>query len=305
MPLAPWAWIALVVFSAGAQTVRNVAQRTLARSSGVLPATFVRFLHGLPFAALSLMVVALIAPVPLPRPGAGYLAWIGLGAVAQLVATAFLIAAMGQRSFVVAIAYSKTEILQVAVYAMVLLSEPVAPTTLGAILLSTIGVLALSIRWTAMRDLETGSWFSAGAALGLASGACYALSGVGFRGAMLALDHPLPWVAGVYSVVWAQCIQTALLGTYLVLKDRPGLGRVIGEWRLSTLAGLMGTLASMGWLTAYAMRSAVEVSIASLVDVLFSYALSRRFFRETVTGAEVLGIVLIVMGIWVITVERN
>ena len=114
----------------------------------------------------------------------------------------------------------------------------------------------------------------------------------------------LPWVAGFYSVVWAQCIQIALLGGYLVARDRRGLGRVMREWRLATLAGLMGTLASMGWMTAYAMRSAVEVSIASLVDVIYSYALSRRFFKEPVSRAEIVGIVLIVVGIGVITARR-
>lgn len=305
MPFASSAWIAIVLLSAGAQTVRNAVQRTLAGTSGVLPATFVRFFHGIPFAVVGLLVVAMASTESLPSPGAEYVAWIGLGSVAQLAATACLIAAMGRRSFVVAVAFSKTEILQVGIYSMILLSEPPAPATVGAILLSTIGVLVLSVRGTALRVLETGSWLSTGAALGLASGAGYALSGIGFRGAMLALDHPQPWVAGVYSVVWAQSIQTVLLGTYLVVKDRRGLLNVMVRWRLSTLAGFMGTLASMGWLTAYAMRSAVDVSIASLVDVIFSYALSRRLFREPVTRAEILGIVLIVTGIGVVTFELH
>jgi drug/metabolite transporter (DMT)-like permease len=303
MVISNWAWIALVLAAAAAQTVRSVAQRSLVAKAGVLPATFVRFFHGLPFSIVALGVAALLSPLPLPTPSAAYVGWIVLGAVAQLAATACLIGAMGHRSFVVAIAYSKTEILQVGIYGAVLLGEALSPATIGAIVLSTAGVLALSIRPTSGRAFSSATWLSAGAALGLGSGALYAFSGIGFRGAMLALDHPLPWISGFYSVVWAQCIQIVLLGGYLVARDRPGLDRVMREWRVATLAGLMGTLASMGWMTAYAIRSAVDVSIASLVDVIYSYALSRRLYKEPVSRAEIAGMVLIVVGIGVITLR--
>jgi len=297
-------WIALILAAASAQTIRNAAQRVLAKSAGVLPATFVRFCHGLPFAALGLAFVSFVHDGSWPTPRPEYVAWIALGAVAQLAATACLIAAMGQRSLVVAVAYSKTEILQVALYSTVLLAERLTASLVGAIVLSTIGVLTLSFQWPGAKESGNKSWLSAGAALGLASGAGYALSGVGFRGAMLALDHPTPWVAGIYSVVWAQAIQTVLLGLYLALRDRRGLSIVMTRWRASTFAGLMGALASMGWLTAYAMRSAVEVSVAGLVDVLISYAFSRHFFKEPVSYIEVAGITLVVVGIGMTTLRN-
>jgi drug/metabolite transporter (DMT)-like permease len=296
-------WIALVLSAAAAQTARSVAQRHLVPSIGVLPATLSRFCYGLPFSIVALVLVALFAPLPLPQANAAYVGWITLGAVAQLAATACLIAAMGHRSFVVVIAYSKTEILQVGIYGVVLLGEALSAATMSAIVVSTIGVLALSLKPTSGRAFAPSTWLSAGAALGLASGALYALSGVGFRGAMLALDHPLPWVSGCYSVVWAQVIQTLLLGGWLYARNRSGLTKMARQWRIATVAGLMGTLASTGWMTAYAIRSAVDVSIASLVDVLYSYALSRRLYKEPVSRAEIVGIVLIVVGIGVISVR--
>jgi hypothetical protein len=104
---------------------------------------------------------------------------------------------------------------------------------------------------------------SPAAALDLASGAGFALSAVGYRAATLALDEPVPWVAGIYALVWAQSIQSVLLGGYLAVRDPSGLLRVMAQWRVSTLAGLMGALASMGWLTAFALRSAVELHNAT------------------------------------------
>ena len=124
---------------------------------------------------------------------------------------------------------------------------------------------------------------------------------MGYRGAALALDTALPWVAAIYSLVWAQAIQSVLLGGYLMVRDRTGLRKVMVQWRVSTLAGLMGALASFGWLTAFAMRSAVDVRVVGLVEVFFSYALSRRYFKEQVTRREIAGILLTLAAIIVIS----
>jgi hypothetical protein len=40
------------------------------------------------------------------------------------------------------------------------------------------------------------------------------------------------------------------------------------------------------------MRSAVDVRVVGLVEVFFSYALSRRYFKEQVTRREIAGILL-------------
>src|SRR5512139_4079970 len=113
MTSSSWIWIPIVLAAAGAQTIRNAAQRSLVESAGTLAATLVRFLYGLPFTLAALGAVAATSPAGLPAPTVAFLAWVALGAVAQLVATAFLIRAMAARSFVVAVTYSKTEIVQI------------------------------------------------------------------------------------------------------------------------------------------------------------------------------------------------
>ena len=70
-----------------------------------------------------LVALGAAAPGPLPAANASFVAWVSIGAVAQLAATAFLIGAMEQRSFVIAVAFSKTEIMQVALYSIVLLGS--------------------------------------------------------------------------------------------------------------------------------------------------------------------------------------
>jgi drug/metabolite transporter (DMT)-like permease len=293
-----WSWIPIVLAAAGAQTVRNAAQRSLIKSAGTLPATFVRFVYGLPFALVGLALAAFASSLALPRPTPVFLAWVTLGAMAQLVATAFLLAAMSQRSFIVAVAYSKTELLQILVYSVVLLHEPASRAAVVAVVLATAGVLLLSIEPAAARRArDARSWLSPAAALGLACGASFALSAVGFRGAALTLGDQPAWVAGPYSLAWAQAMQSLVLGAYLAIRDRAGLRQVMIEWRVSTLAGFMGALASTGWLTAFAMRSAADVRTVGLAEVIYGYAVSRRIFKEAVSGRELAGIVLITLGI--------
>ena len=83
-----WLWIPISVWAAFAQTMRNAAQRQLTGELGTLGATLVRFLYGLPFAALWLYGVHAVGELQLPSPNGAFWGWIGLGAVSQIAATA-------------------------------------------------------------------------------------------------------------------------------------------------------------------------------------------------------------------------
>ena len=300
--MLPWIWIPITLTAAAAQTVRNVSQKSLVKSAGTLPATFVRFAYGLPFAFAGLMFAGFATPAPLPSLDAKSLAWIVVGGGSQLAATALLIMAMQMRSFVVAVAYAKTEILQVGVFSIILLGEPLSAASVASIGLATIGVLLLSIKPGEERGTGWRTWISGSALLGLASGACFALSAVGFRGAVLSFGPTtLPWVAALFALTWSMFLQTLLLGSWLYMRDRRGLMQVVVAWRVSTLAGFMGALASFCWFTAFALRSAVDVRIVGLVELVYSYLVSRRFFREHVSWREIAGMGLVVGSIVLIS----
>jgi hypothetical protein len=110
MPPA-WVWIAATVWAALAQTMRNAAQRHLTAELGTLGATLVRFLYGVPFAAVWLLAVNRINGAAPPDPSARFVFWVVLGAVSQIGATALLLRTMQERNFALGVAYSKTEVL--------------------------------------------------------------------------------------------------------------------------------------------------------------------------------------------------
>jgi len=287
-----WLWIPVTLLAAAAQTVRNAVQRSVTKTAGVVPAAFIRFFYGLPFAALFLAVAASATSAPLPSANAPFIAWIFVGAAAQALASAFFVAAMTHRSFVVSVVFSKTEVIQIAIYSVMFLGESISAAAAVAIVLSTAGVVLLSGKTAAEQHLGAAAWLSRGALLGLGSGA------------MLELPHHAAWLAASYGLVWAQFIQTLLLGGWLLARDRAGLMKVVVAWRESLPGGLAGAMASFGWFTAFALRSAVDVRIVGLVEVIYSYALSTHLFKEHVRAMEILGMALVLVGIVVVSVAR-
>src|SRR6202007_1368141 len=106
--------VVFTLLAAAGQTARNAMQRELTAALGTVGATHVRFLFGFPFAAAFLIGVVVAGGYALPWPKLIFWPWVVLGAAAQILATALMLAAMNDRSFVVTIAYIKTEAVQAA-----------------------------------------------------------------------------------------------------------------------------------------------------------------------------------------------
>jgi len=299
-----WLWIPITVWAAFAQTLRNAAQRHLTAALGTLGATLVRFLYGLPFALLWFALLIWGAKLPVPSFNGLFLFWVTLGATTQVMATALLLRVMTDRNFLLGVAYSKTEIIQVAVFGLAFLGDPITPAAALAIVSGTMGVLLLSPadKERPLRAMITG-WTQRTALLGLSSGACLALSAVGYRGAALALDADSFLAAAGYTLVWAQALQTLGLGGWLLWRQREVVLKVLRAWRQSLFADFMGAAASAGWFTAMAIEPVAHVRTLGLVELIFSYAIAHRFFRERSTKLEIAGIALLTAGVVIVSLR--
>ena len=126
-----WLWAAFTIVAAAAQTVRNATQRGLTTRLGTVGATHVRFLFGFPFALIFLIAVMVALRQELPRAPFIYWAWVIDGALTQIAATALMLAAMNDRSFVVVYAYIKTEPVQAVLFGLIFLGDKVTPSFEG------------------------------------------------------------------------------------------------------------------------------------------------------------------------------
>jgi drug/metabolite transporter (DMT)-like permease len=289
-----WLWAVFTIIAAAAQTVRNAAQRELTGKLGTVGATQVRFLFGCPFAVVFLLVL-LGTGGALPRPTLGFWSWLLDGALTQIAATALMLAAMGERSFVVAIAYIKTEPVQVALFGLLFLGDAVTPMMAAAIGIATAGVIVMSVKPGTLGSASGRGWRPT--LLGLSAGAAFALSAIGFRGAILSLHDPNYAMAATFTMATGLVVQSILATLYLALRDRAVLTAIFAAWRPSIFAGFMGALASQFWFLAFALATAANVRTLALVEVLFAQAISRFVFRQPVSFREGVGITTIVIGV--------
>jgi drug/metabolite transporter (DMT)-like permease len=271
-------------------------QKELTTTLGTVGATHVRFLFGLPFAILFLTMIVLVSGVRPPPITMTAFAWTLLGALTQIGATALLLAAMRERSFVVTIALSKTEPVHVALLGLIFLGDRLTAGMTVAIALATVGVVMMS--WPKKTADTQMSWQSA--ALGIASGAMFGFAAIGFRGGIKALDADWFVIAASTILVLGLVIQTLTLTVYLLIRDREKLAAIFRAWRPSIIAGFMGAFASQMWFLAFALESAAKVRTLALVELLFAQLVTRQMFKQKLASREAVGIALMIIGVIVL-----
>jgi drug/metabolite transporter (DMT)-like permease len=289
--IAPWLWIVFTVTAAFFQTLRNAMQRELTVKLGTVGATHVRFLFGFPFALIFLIGLVVGTGVPLPRPGLSFWPWVIDGAGAQIAATALMLMAMGERSFVVTIAYIKTEPIQVAIFGLIFLGDALNWPLITAILVATAGVIIMSTKPGGM----TGGIKPT--IIGLVSGGAFALSAIGYRGAILSLHLPNFVMAATFTLVVGLLMQSVVLSLYLWLRQPSVMVAIMRAWKPSLFAGLMGALASQFWFLAFAIATAASVRTLALVEVLFAQLTARVMFGQRTNMREAAGMILVIAGV--------
>src|SRR5271166_3425908 len=288
-------WVLVTLLASSAQTLRNAMQRDLIGALGAVGAAQVRFLFGLPFAVVFLLGMIVATGLAAPRLTALNLAWTAFGAVSQVIATAMMLAAMRTKSFVVAVAYTKTEAAQIALFGLVAFNNPPTVALIAAIALATIGVVLMAIR---SRKELLAYWRSA--ALGLFSATFFAFAAIGFRSAVIGVASSSKVLAASVILVAGLAIQSAVLGVYLALFDRAGARAILNAWRSSLFAGFMGALASQLWFIAFALSEAAPVRTLALIEVPMAQVVSLKMFREPPSLREGLGMTLIVVAAGII-----
>jgi drug/metabolite transporter (DMT)-like permease len=286
-------WIPFVVLASIGQTLRNAMQRGLTASLGTVGATHIRFLFGFPFALIFLGLVLMATHDTLPTPSPAFWPWLVVGAMAQIVATALMLAAMNLRSFVIATAYTKTEPIQAALFGFVFLADQLTLLKTIAIVIATAGVVVTAIKPAGGKgfgDLKP-------TLLGLGAAATFALSAVGYRGAILNVEGTTFVTAASFTLALGLFLQTVTLTSYLVAFDRKTLFAIFRLWKPSMLAGFMGAFASQFWFLSFALTAIANVRTLALIEVLFAQGISHYSFKQKVTARELGGIALIVVGV--------
>jgi len=286
-------WIPFTITAALGQVARNAMQRSLTGPLGTWGATNIRFLFGFPFSILFFAAVLIFSGDHAPWPTTAFWPWLLLGALSQIIATGMMLVAMNDRSFVVTTAYLKTEAIQTAIFGFVFLGDHLVVLKVIAILIATIGVVVTALRLGGEKSYAE----LKPTVIGLVAAAAFALSAIGFRGAIITVPGVSFVTAASYTLVWGLFVQTLVLTIYLLWRAPDILKKILGLWRPSMLAGFMGAFASQFWFLAFALTAAANVRTLALVEVLFAQGVAHYSFKQPISPREFSGIVLIVIGV--------
>jgi len=297
-------WIILSVAAAAFQTLRFMLQKHL--SMGALSAggaTLARFFYSVPFvvtlAAGYLWVSGTV------WPGYTWLFWVYAvaGGLAQILATWCVVALFSERNFAVGITFKKTEVVQTGFVGLVILGDRITVWGVGAIVLGLAGVLILSDT-----PVLEGRWWrrfaNRAAFLGLASGAFFAVSAVGYRGATLEIASADPLLRAGVTLAVVTTMQAVALTLWLMWREPGQMARVIAARRTAVWMGLTGMAGSLCWFTAFTLQNAAMVFAVGQVEVIFSLFASVLFFGERITRREGWGIALITLSVIAVVLLR-
>lgn len=284
-------WIPITIVATVFQVARNAAQRSVMGGAGPWGATLVRFLFGLPFAAIFALIAVLVTPGLDFHPHARFWIACAAGAAFQIGATAALLTAMHRSSFALGTALQQSGLPFALVFGALVFKDHVGPVAWAGGLVATAGLAALS--WprgeVAIRR---------GAVLaGLASGAAFALCANCFRQAALALDPAHPPAAAFTTVLVVQAIQTVALTSYLAWRNPDSLKAVVAAWRQSLGAGFCGAAASGLWFTAMALSPVGPVRAVGVVEMPVAAIAGRRLFKERLSVFQIIAGLITAVGV--------
>ena len=136
-------WIPITMLAALLQTARTAMQQRLRALLSVSGAGFVRYVYGAPL-SLTAVGVGIAIGTRFPHVPARFWPIIAGAGVAQILGTVFLISAFDARDFAIGTVYSKTEVVQVAVFSLVFLGESLHPLSWVAVGVCMVGILILA-----------------------------------------------------------------------------------------------------------------------------------------------------------------
>lgn len=290
-------WIPLTIAAAFLQNLRTVLQKQLRATLSTNASSFARFAFGSPLVIVYIIALHGLAGLAWPTPNLRFVAWVAVGGVSQIVATSCLIYLFSFRNFAVGVAYSKTEVIQAAIFGLLFLDDRVTLWGATAIAIGTLGVMVISLTGgLGVRAILSG-WSERPALIGLASGALFGIAAVAFRAAALALGGSGFVMPAAYTLLWANLLQTVLMAAYLYARERDQLGKFVAAWRLSALTGAVGVIGSAMWFMAMTIQLVAYVRTLSLIELVFTFLFSWFYFKERARLREIVGIALLLVGI--------
>jgi len=279
-------WILLTLLAAFMQAWRNAFQSQLSKEVSVAGVTLARFIWAGPIAAVYLVGLYLWLDVGVPDFSGRFIGFI-LGASAmQILATGLMVKLFKLQNFAIGAGLAKSEAVVAAILGTVFFGTHLSPLGWSGVLLGGVAIFLMSAK-QGLRSLSLNTVL-----IGLACGTSFALTSLWVREASLCLNIGFPHSAA-WVLLFVISLQTLVLVSYLLLKDKSTLAALWQRPKLTLLTSTASCLGSIGWFSAMSLQAVPYVKTLGQVEVFFMILIATFWLKEKVQIKDMLGLVLI------------
>ena len=291
-------WVLITVVASLSQTLRSVFQKNIIEDVGVLASAYSRFIFALPFVAL-LAVLFLGAQEIVLLKTISLKAWFFLiaASICQILFTIILIKLFTLRSFAIGVAFSKTEVIQTTLLEILIIGFILTSHVFLSIIIGFIGMLFMS-KQKLIGKLGYNSLFLKQVTLGVSCGIFLGLSSVLYKVALDSVVTDLIYKKVLVLSFLALAFQSVIFGTYIVSTEgKQNVLKLFSIWKKGLPVGFFGCAATFCWFSAFSLIDATFVRAVGQLEIVFSVLISYIFYKEKITGFELIGMSLITISI--------
>lgn len=298
-------WIAFTLMAVIMQAVRTAAQKDLSGALTPMATTLTRYLYGLPFVVLYLVILLTVSPQwrsslsPELIHNTDFILFASIAAVMQILATACMVKMFTLKNFAVATSFAKTEAIQVALFASLFFADYLSATGWLSVIIGVAGVILMSgmTLTTGQNSRSAATTFQPATIMyGLLSGGLFAWTSLCLREASLTLQQPLILSAAI-TLLFMVVLQTLICIIYVSIKEAHQWQVLFKLKKAGLFVGATSALGSVGWFTAMSMQNPALVKTLGQVEFFITLAITHFYFKEKMQKNEVYGMVCIVASI--------
>jgi drug/metabolite transporter (DMT)-like permease len=298
-------WVFITFFAALMQTARTSLQKSLIKHLPTEIITWIRFIFGLPFVILYIVILQSIG-LQFPSPSKIFIVYCLFAGLFQIIGTILLVSLFSHRNFAVSTAYSKTEAIQVAIIGSILFQEYLSIASSIAIILGMFGVVLIS---SSQQSIQLSTLLNGlkhkPVLIGIASGTSFAFDALLIREAILLLNNDNPLTNAAITLLVILILNIIQLGTWILYKNKKMFHGISIYWKRSILVGITSAIGSIAWFTAFALTQAAYVKTVGQIELLFSIFVTQKIFKEGISRIEIISILFIVSSIVLLIYSTN
>ena len=202
-----------------------------------------------------------------------------------------MIRAFDARDYAIGTVYTKTEVVQVAVFSLVFLGESLRPVGWLATVVCFAGVVVLRRRTQRVAGRRPGRAAGHRRRRVLRAGA------VASAPPRSRFDSGSVVARALVTLAVMNTMQIVMHGGYLVAREREQARLAVVHWRSSSIVGLLSVCGSACWALAFTLQNAARVRTFGQIELLITFAVAHFWLGERHGRREYLASGLVLTGV--------